>query len=106
MQSELKTIILNAIDAKSKKYPWMETFFITDEEIIESSGQKLPKRTLNQALKSMKPVLKLHESQFYKGRRIHKYAFNSWKLGEKVSTKRNLNNPQFIHNAMLEFVSA
>lgn len=106
MQYDLKAIILNAIDTKSKKYPWMETFFITDEEIIESYGQKLPKRAVNNMLKRMRPVVKLHESQFYQGRRIHKYAFNSWKLGEKVNIKRNLNNPQFIHDAMLEFVSA
>ena len=99
----IKEVIINGVIAKSKKYPWMETFFITDEEIIESSGGGVSKGRINRVLKSSKPVFSLDEVQRYKGKKISKYAFNSWKLAERVKVKRNGDNTEFFSRALNEY---
>lgn len=100
-----KEAIYIAIGKKSDQYPWMETFYITDQEIMALSNTTLKKRAILRCLKSLKPVLTLHETQWYNHRKIRKYAFNSWKLGPLVKAKRNLDNPKFIKEGMREFLN-
>lgn len=99
----IKEVIIDGILAKSRKYPWMETFYITDEEIISGSGTKVSKGKVNRVLKSSKPIFSLDEVQRYKGKKISKYAFNSWKLAERVQVKRNGNNTEFYSLALREY---
>lgn len=96
--------IVQALTLKSEKYPWMETFFVTDEEILQSTQSTVSKRALNRKLRSLKPVFKLDETQRYNGRKVRKYAFNSWELGKMTDIERNGNNTAFIQNAMTKIL--
>lgn len=99
----IEEVIINGVVTKSEKYPWMETFYITDEEILGSVECGVSKGKINRVLKSSKPVFSLAESQRYKGKKISKYAFNSWKLAERVKVQRNGNNTEFFSLALREY---
>lgn len=99
-----KKLIYDAIIRKSSQYPWMETFFITDQEILAASKEKTSKRQIIQAARSLKPVLTLYDTQWYNSKRIRKYAFNSYELAKLVPLERNLNNHQFIKDGLKLFM--
>lgn len=101
----IKEVLINGIVEKSKKYPWMETFYITDEEIQGTAEIKVSKRKLNRLIKSLKPVFSVNEIQRYRGKKIIKYSFNSWKLAEKVHIQRNGNNTEFFSSALKEYMN-
>lgn len=96
--------IVQALTLKSEKYPWMETFFVTDEEILQTTQSTVSRRALNRKLKSLKPVFRLDETQRYDGRKVRKYAFNSWELGKMTDIERHGDNTAFIKNAMAKIL--
>lgn len=101
--TNVQTTIIQAITAKSQLYPWMETFFITDKEIIDLTHTTLSPKKINKQLRQLKPIFTKHESQKYQGKRTITWAFNSWELQKQVKTRRNQNNPQFMQEALIEY---
>lgn len=106
MSIELAIVV--AIKHKLGIYPWMETFFINDEEIIDyvdkDASVKIRKRALNKKLRSMRPVFLFHETLKQNGTKRKVYAFNSWELAKKVSVERDGDNVGFILKAMIEYL--
>ncbi|MBD5583699.1 MAG: hypothetical protein HDQ88_01290 [Clostridia bacterium] len=104
----IELAIVMAIKHKLEIYPWMETFFINDEEMMDyiekDTSIRISKRTLNRRLKSMKPIFRFHETLRQNKSKKKVYAFNSWELAKKVETKRNGNNTDFILRAMTEYL--
>lgn len=99
-----KKLIYDSIVQKSSQYPWMETFFITDQEILAASKEKISKRNIIRAARTLKPVLTLYDTQWYNHKRVRKYAFNSYELAKLVPLERNLNNHQFIKDSLRIFM--
>lgn len=107
-----KFAVVSAIIDKTEKYPWMETFFISDKEIMDNAKKICPdgpvpsKRRLNMLLGSCRPIFKKdpNRTMYQKGTKVNVYAFDSYMLARKVTEERHMNNREFIVRAICEYL--